>query len=136
MQDQMELLLKASESLSELYSHDFYPPPPPMNTALPTMPTECKHSSHKWELKTFQLLFSREIERSEWNHERQVLIKENQMLLNQLLEAKALLVRSIQSVSRVQNSHIMDSMHQRFDQLLSKCDKLEYGIHYNLNYRN
>ena len=126
----MQLLLKASESLSELYSHEFYPPPPPMNYALPAQDQiSCEHSSHKWQLKTFQLLFSREMERAEWNQERSMLQQENKMLQQQLNQSKDAMVRLLTSVNRVQSSLLImnGAIAQGYDQLQSKCDNLEKG---------
>lgn len=132
MQDQMQLLLKASESLSELYSHDFYPPPPPMNTSFPASqsPSQCQHSSHKWEQKTYQLLFSREMERSDWDQERVKLKQENDELQEKLVETRETLVRLMQDVNRVQSSFLImnGSVKQGYDQLQLKCDNLEESI--------
>jgi hypothetical protein len=126
--DQLQLLLKASESLSELYSHDFYPPPPAMNTSFPgALGSNCDHASHKWEKKSFQLLFNREVERSEWDQERTRLLKENDKLTWQVQEMKESLVRLNQDVLRVQDSFLLlnASINHGYDQLKSNYVSLE-----------
>lgn len=129
MQDQMELLLKASESLSELYSHDFYPPPP-MNVSFSPTLNSSSSANQKWEMKTYQLLFTREMERSEWDKERTTLRQENNDLKKQLSEAKEMLVRLLLSVNRVQSSVLImnGSINQGYDLLESNFHNLEESI--------
>ena len=125
MQDQMQMLMKASESLSELYSHDFYPPPPVSPMAFNK--SDCDHSSHKWQLKTFQLLFSREIERSEWTQERKALKEDNDKLRMQIQDFSQYLVNIQKNINRVQTGMLImnASVSQSITQLESQVADLE-----------
>jgi septal ring factor EnvC (AmiA/AmiB activator) len=111
-----------------------------MNTSFPglSQPSNCQHASHKWEKKTFQLLFNRELERSEWDQERTRLQKENDKLQKQVEDMKHALVQLDQDVGRFQASFLLmhGSINQGYDQLQSKCLSLEESIYYFFNDRN